>query len=116
MDYNAIPLPATCYADFCLVPIGTGNASVAEEVAAVQRVLKESGLRYTMHAAGTTVEGSWDKVMTAIGKAHTIVHQRGVVRVQSSMRVGSRTDKSQTAEEKIQRVERLLQAEDEEQR
>lgn len=35
-------------------------------------------------------EGSWDEVMTVIGKAHTAVHERGVFRVQSSMRVGSR--------------------------
>lgn len=28
--------------------------------------------------------------MTVIGKAHTVVHRRGVFRVQSSMRVGSR--------------------------
>lgn len=28
--------------------------------------------------------------MAAIGKAHAVVHQKGVVRVQSSMRVGSR--------------------------
>lgn len=28
--------------------------------------------------------------MTVIGKAHSAVHEKGVVRVQSSMRVGSR--------------------------
>ncbi|RDA92947.1 hypothetical protein CP533_5551 [Ophiocordyceps camponoti-saundersi (nom. inval.)] len=109
MDYDSIPVPATCYADFCLIPIGTGTVSVAAEVAAVQRLLKMSRLSYTMHAA----EGSWEQVMAVIGKAHTIVHQRGVVRVQSSMRVGTRTDKSQTTEEKVQRVERLLQTEEE---
>ncbi|KID90987.1 hypothetical protein MGU_01941 [Metarhizium guizhouense ARSEF 977] len=108
MDYNAVPTPAACYADFCLIPVGTGNVSVAEEVAQVQRVLEASGLKYTLHSAGTTVEGSWDDVMAAIGKAHAVVHQRGVVRVQSSMRVGSRTDKKQTAEDKVKRVEDLL--------
>lgn len=46
--------------------------------------------------------------MTAIGKAHAVVHERGVVRVQSSMRVGTRTDKKQTAEDKVKRVEGLL--------
>ncbi|PFH58804.1 hypothetical protein XA68_13196 [Ophiocordyceps unilateralis] len=110
MDYAAIPLPARCYADFCLLPVGTGTASVAAEVAAVQQLLKASGLQYSMHAAGTTVEGSWDAVMTVIGKAHSLVHGRGVARIQSSMRVGTRTDKQQTAEEKVQRVEQLLLA------
>ncbi|KAL6867910.1 PLC-like phosphodiesterase [Trichoderma novae-zelandiae] len=88
--------------------VGTGSVSVAEEVAQVQRVLKASGLKYTMHSAGTTVEGSWMDVMTVIGKAHAAVHERGVVRVQSSMRVGTRTDKKQTAEDKVKRVEDLL--------
>jgi len=35
-------------------------------------------------------EGNWDEVLAVVGKAHTVVHRRGVVRVQSSMRVGSR--------------------------
>lgn len=35
--------------------VGTGKISVAEEVAQVQRVLRASGLKYTMHSAGTTV-------------------------------------------------------------
>jgi uncharacterized protein YqgV (UPF0045/DUF77 family) len=52
---NDLETPPRCYADFCLVPVGTGKASVAEEVAAVQRLLKASGLKYTMHSAGTTV-------------------------------------------------------------
>lgn len=39
-------------------------------------------------------EGSWDEVMKVIGQAHSIVHQNGAVRVQSSMRVGSRLVKS----------------------
>ncbi|UKZ85868.1 uncharacterized protein TrAFT101_001713 [Trichoderma asperellum] len=110
MDYASIPTPASCYADFCLIPIGTNTVSVAEEIAQVQRVLKASGLKYTMHSAGTTVEGNWEEVMTVIGKAHSAVHEKGVVRVQSSMRVGSRTDKKQTAEDKVKRVEDLLDA------
>lgn len=41
--------------DGFLLQVGTGSVSVAEEVAQVQRVLKASGLKYTMHSAGTTV-------------------------------------------------------------
>lgn len=43
-----------------------------------------------MHSAGTTIEGSWDDVMRAVGQAHAVVHAMGVVRVQTSMRVGTR--------------------------
>ncbi|RGP69637.1 cell wall biogenesis [Fusarium longipes] len=138
MDYESIATPEACYVDFCLLPvskqlpahasaglgvrrwadtdieqIGTGNVSVAEDIAEVQRVLKASGLKYTLHSAGTTVEGSWDEVMAAVGKAHAAVHRRGVVRIQSSMRVGSRTDKMQTAEDKVKRLESLLASQSE---
>ncbi|KAI1809938.1 YkoF-like protein [Poronia punctata] len=110
MAYAHIATPERCYADFCLIPVGTGSVSVAEEVAEVQKLLQASGLVYTMHSAGTTVEGSWDEVMKVIGQAHTVVHAKGVVRVQSSMRVGTRTDKKQTAKDKVKRVEDILAA------
>ncbi|KAI0834454.1 YkoF-like protein [Hypoxylon sp. FL0890] len=108
MEYTSIATPERCYADFCLIPVGTGKVSVAEEVAEVQRLLKASGLKYTMHSAGTTVEGSWDEVMKVIGQAHSVVHSKGVVRVQSSMRVGTRTDKKQSSQDKVKRVEEIL--------
>ena len=59
-------------------------------LAEVQKLLKASGLTYTMHSAGTTVEGSWDEVMRVIGQAHSVVHQVGPQRIQTSMRVGTR--------------------------
>lgn len=46
--------------------------------------------------------------MAAIGKAHSVVHKSGAVRVQTSMRVGTRTDKAQTAEDKVKRVQDIL--------
>jgi uncharacterized protein (TIGR00106 family) len=71
--------------------VGTGELSVAKEVAEVQKLLKASGLTYTMHSAGTTVEGSWDEVMRVIGQAHSVVHKVGPQRIQTSMRVGTRS-------------------------
>merc|ERR1712000_44697 len=50
-----LPTPPAAVADFCLIPIGTPTASVSNEVAAVQRLMKASGLSYSMHSAGTTV-------------------------------------------------------------
>lgn len=46
--------------------------------------------------------------MRVIGQAHSLLHANGVVRIQSDIRVGSRTDKKQTAEDKVRAVERLL--------
>jgi len=100
--------PPKCTADFCLIPLGTPTASVSEQIAEVQRLLKKSGLKYSMHSAGTTIEGSWEDVMRLIGQAHTLLHEKGVVRIQSDIRVGSRTDKAQTMEDKVSAVEKLL--------
>lgn len=50
-----IKTPPSCTADFCLIPLGTPTASVSKEVAEVQRILKKSGLNYSMHSAGTTL-------------------------------------------------------------
>jgi uncharacterized protein YqgV (UPF0045/DUF77 family) len=46
--------------------------------------------------------------MTVIGQAHTLLHQKGVVRIQTNIRVGSRTDKAQTMNDKVAAVEKLL--------
>ncbi len=46
--------------------------------------------------------------MRVIGQCHSMLHANGVVRIQSDIRVGSRTDKRQTAEDKVKAVERLL--------
>ncbi|OAP58392.1 hypothetical protein AYL99_07482 [Fonsecaea erecta] len=104
--------PPKCTADFCLIPLGTPTASVSAEIAEVQRLMKRSGLKYSMHSAGTTIEGSWDDVMRLIGQAHTLLHEKGIVRIQSDIRVGSRTDKAQTMEDKVSAVEKLLAADE----
>ncbi|CAK1364278.1 UPF0045 protein ECM15 [Cercospora beticola] len=107
-----LPTPAACTADFCLIPLGTPTASVSKEVAEVQRFLKKTGIKYSMHSAGTTLEGTWDECMKVIGQCHTMLHARGVLRIQSDIRVGSRTDKKQSFEDKINAVEKLLAADE----
>ncbi|KAK8920368.1 UPF0045 protein ECM15 [Metarhizium anisopliae] len=93
MDYNLLSTPPKCLADFNLVPIGTGEASIAEELAEVERLLKHTGEKrfQTVSALiGIIAEGTWDEVMNAIGKAHAAVHKRGVAKVQSEIRMGTK--------------------------
>lgn len=40
--------------------------------------------------ADFSTEGSWDEVMKVIGQAHVMLHEKGVVRIQTDIRVGSR--------------------------
>ena len=46
--------------------------------------------------------------MRVIGLCHALLHENGVVRIQSDIRVGSRTDKKQSSKDKVDAVERLL--------
>lgn len=57
-------------------------------------------------------EGSWDEVMKVIGQCHAMLHENGVVRIQSDIRIGTRTDKKQGFEDKVAAVERLLKADE----
>jgi uncharacterized protein (TIGR00106 family) len=70
-------------------------------VARIEIVIQNSGLKHTLHSAGTTIEGEWSEVTNLIGHLHKTLHDNGVVRVQSDIRIGTRTDKSQTAQDKI---------------
>ena len=94
-------------ADLCVVPMGVG-VSVSRHVAACERVLREAGLKIQLHAYGTNIEGEWDAVFAAIKKCHEVVHGMGVPRITTSIKVGTRTDREQTMEEKVRSVEKLL--------
>ena len=94
-------------ADLCVVPMGVG-VSVSAYVAACERVLNEAGLKTHMHAYGTNVEGDWDAVFAAIKRCHEVVHEMGAPRITTSIKVGTRTDRSQTMQDKVTSVEKKL--------
>ncbi|CCH61574.1 hypothetical protein TBLA_0F00300 [Henningerozyma blattae CBS 6284] len=97
-----------CLADICMVPIGTGSASVSDFVTLIEKKIRESPLKSTLHSAGTTIEGPWDEVMTLIGDLHEYAHENGIVRIQSDVRIGTRSDKPQSAQDKVDVVLRKL--------
>ncbi len=94
--------------DFCLVPIGVG-VSVSKYIAECEKILSEAGLKTQLHAYGTNIEGEWDEVFTAIKRCHERVHEMGVPRISSTIRLGTRTDRDQTMEDKIRSVQEKLQ-------
>ncbi len=95
--------------DLCVVPIGVG-VSVSEYVAACERILDEAGLRHQMHAYGTNVEGEWDEVFAAVKRCHEVVHGMGAPRISTSLKVGTRSDREQSMQDKIDSVNRKLEA------
>ena len=95
--------------DVCIVPIGVG-VSLSSYVAACEKILAGAGLKTALHAYGTNVEGEWDAVFAAIKRCHEVVHQMGAPRISTIIKLGSRTDRSQTMEDKIKSVNGKLKS------
>lgn len=89
--------------DLCVVPMGVG-VSVSKYVAECQRVLQEVGLEHTLHAYGTNISGEWDDVFAAVKTCHERVHAMGAPRITTTIKVGTRTDREQSMQEKIESV------------
>jgi uncharacterized protein (TIGR00106 family) len=89
--------------DLCVIPLGVG-VSVSNYVAACQKVLQQAGLKHQLHAYGTNIEGDWDEVMAAVKRCHEVLHEMGAPRISSSIRLGTRTDRLQSMDDKISSV------------
>ena len=93
--------------DLCLVPLGVG-VSVSKYVAECHKVMQEAGLNSQLHAYGTNIEGEWDVVMAAIKQCHERVHALGAPRITTTIKLGTRVDRSQYMADKIRSVEDKL--------
>lgn len=93
--------------DLCVVPLGVG-VSVSNYVAACERVIREAGLKAQLHAYGTNIEGEWDAVMEAVKRCHETVHAMGAPRITTTIKLGTRTDRDQSMEDKVRSVEEKM--------
>ena len=93
--------------DLCVVPIGVG-VHLAPYIAACEKVLTEAGLKIELHPNGTAIEGEWQPVFQAIEACHQAVHAMGCLRVYTTVKINTRTDKEQTLEDKVASVRALL--------
>lgn len=94
--------------DVSVVPLGVG-ISLSPYVAACERVLRDAGLKPQLHAYGTNVEGEWDLVFAAVKRCHEVLHEMGAPRVSTTMRVGTRTDRKQSLQDKVESVRKQLE-------
>lgn len=95
--------------DIMISPGGVG-LSVSPYVAHCQKIFQQANLNHQMHSFGTNVEGEWDDVMAAVKRCHDELHAMGAVRITSHMKVGTRIDKAQTIQDKIDSVQDILNA------
>lgn len=91
-------------ADICVVPI-TGRISVREEVKRAHQILVDTGLKVSLHAYGTNIEGEYDAVFAALKEIHEQLHAAGVPRISTTIRLGSRTDKKQGIADKLSAIQ-----------
>lgn len=101
----------SCLADVCIVPVGTASASISDYVFELENYLRNNTLnvKTTLHSAGTTLEGEMSDVFNLIKQVHLFCHKNlKLVRLHTEIRTGSRTDKSQTAADKVNTVEKKI--------
>jgi uncharacterized protein (TIGR00106 family) len=94
-------------ADICIIPMGAG-VSLGSYIAVCEKILVKAGLKTHLHGFGTNVEGEWEQVMQAFKECHESLHNLGVPRVSTTIRLGTRTDREQTIEDKIRSVQEKL--------
>ncbi len=93
--------------DLCVIPIGVG-VSLSEYIVACQKIIRQAGLSHEMHAYGTNVEGEWDDVFAAIKRCHETVHAMGAPRITTTLKLGTRVDRTQTLADKVASVREKL--------
>ncbi len=94
-------------ADVCIVPLGVG-VSVSKYIVVCEQIFNEAGLNPKLHAYGTNIEGDWDDVVDAIKRCHKEIHALDAPRITTSIRLGTRIDKKQTMQDKVDSVQTKL--------
>jgi len=99
--------------DVTVIPIGTETVSVSTYVADIQRVLKkyedEGKIRFQLTPMNTIIEGELPILFEVIQAMHESPFEKGLVRVCTSIRIDDRRDIERKMEEKVERVNQLLE-------
>lgn len=89
-----------------IAPFGVGN-ELAQEVAEVIKVIRESGLPNRTTAMFTEIEGEWDEVMEVVKQATFVLAQKGI-RTEVVLKADIRPGFSNTINSKIDKVNDIL--------
>lgn len=93
--------------DLCIVPVGTG-VSLSCYISECQKILSKYQVTTQLHACGTCIEGDWDEVFSAVKSCHQQLHEMGVQRIATTIKLGTRTDKDQNMVDRIASVDNIL--------
>ncbi|MDZ5606743.1 MTH1187 family thiamine-binding protein [Bacillus pseudomycoides] len=96
--------------DVSIIPVGTGNPSVSEYVAEVQKVLEKNAdrVKYQLTPMNTVIEGDLPVLLEVIQQMHEVPYIKGAKRVATTIRIDDRRDKESTMEKKLNSVRSKL--------
>ena len=93
-----------------IAPFGVGD-ELSSEVAEVVKVIRESGLPNRTYSMFTEIEGEWDEVMRVVRDATFVLAEKGI-RTEVILKADVRPGFSHMRDEKVARVNALLDDED----
>lgn len=99
--------------DVTVIPVGTETPSVSHYVADIHKVLKQyeeqGDIRFQLTPMNTIIEGELPKLFQVIQAMHEVPFEKGLARVCTSIRIDDRRDKERKMEDKVEKVESLLE-------
>ncbi|MDD3582205.1 MAG: MTH1187 family thiamine-binding protein [Desulfobacca sp.] len=94
--------------EISVVPLGLGQTSVGDYIAAVVQYLRQQQLPHYLTDMGTIVEGSTEQLLEVAQVLHEIPFNRGVKRVLTHLTIDDRRDKEVHLDDKIRAVKARL--------
>ncbi|MCI8469683.1 MAG: thiamine-binding protein [Eggerthellaceae bacterium] len=89
-----------------IAPFGVGD-ELADSVAEVVRVIRESGLPNRTSSMFTEIEGEWDEVMDVVKRATFVLAEQGI-RTEVVLKADIRPGFTGTMDSKVRKVEERL--------
>ena len=85
-------------------PLGRGT-HIAADLAAVLKLIDDSGLRYVLTPSGTCIEGEWNDVMELVKQCHELA-RKSSTHVLTTIRIEDEEGATDKLSENIASVER----------
>jgi len=96
-------------AELTIIPIGTGDTSLSEYIAAAIKAIEKKNIKYEISGMGTQIEAQTiEEILDAIKAAHEAVLGLDCSRVYTTIKIDDRKDAEKSLEEKIASVKSKL--------
>lgn len=99
-------------AEISLYPVGTDSTSLSFYIArSIESIVDVKGIKHQTTPMGTILESdNMEKIFEASKIMTETIHRLGVKRVEIILKIDSRTDKKQTAQDKMKSLGRHLKS------